>query len=263
MNIMLARVVRGVLHPAQDADNRPLRKKPSSLVYAVDDAPPPLVTLLNAVQHVGVIAINLVYPVLIFRAVDTPVEVVSSLLTMVIWTFALGTFLQVYRIGPVGTGFMCPATPTATYFAPSLLAVRLGGLPMVFGMTIFAGLLEAAIAPLLNRLRAIFPAEISGLVDPDDRLVGRHRRPAFDAWRDIAAVGTAEWCVAGITLAAMVILNVWGRGILRMFCALIGLAVGYVAAGFAGLLGECSRGRRRALGRPADARHCHGRSTRP
>src|SRR5258708_34525279 len=59
---------------------------------------------------------------------------------------------------------MCPATPTATYFAPSLLAVRLGGLPMVFGMTIFAGLLETAIAPLLNRLRAIFPPEISGLV---------------------------------------------------------------------------------------------------
>src|SRR5215204_3433213 len=164
MNVMLARVVRGALRPAQDVDKGPLRKKPSSLVYAVDDAPPPLVTLLNAVQHVGVIAINLVYPVLIFRAVDTPVEVVSSLLTMVIWTLAIGTFLQVYRIGPVGTGFMCPATPTATYFAPSLLAVRLGGLPMVFGMTIFAGLLEAAIAPLLNRLRAIFPPEISGLV---------------------------------------------------------------------------------------------------
>ena len=35
---------------------------------------------------------------------------------------------------------------------------------MLFGMTIFAGLLEAAIAPLLNRMRAIFPPEISGLV---------------------------------------------------------------------------------------------------
>ena len=73
---------------------------------------------------------------------DTPVDVVSSLLAMVIWSLAIGTILQVYRIGPVGTGFMCPATPTATYFAPSLLAVRFGGLPMLFGMTIFAGLLE-------------------------------------------------------------------------------------------------------------------------
>jgi xanthine permease XanP len=238
MNSMLAGVFRSALRPAQDAGKRPPRKKPPSLVYAVDDVPPPLVTLLNAVQHVGVIAINLVYPVLIFRAVDTPVEVVTSLLAMVIWSLAIGTFLQVYRIGPVGTGFMCPATPTATYFAPSLLAVRLGGLPMLFGMTIFAGLLEAAIAPLLNRLRAIFPPEISGLVI---LMIGMSAgvaglRSMLGA--DVAAVSTSEWCVAGITLATMVLLNVWGHGILRMVCALTGLAVGYVAAGFAGLLGQ-------------------------
>ena len=238
MNAMLAGVLRGVLRPAQDADKRPPRRKPASLVYAVDDVPPPLVTLLNAAQHVGVIAINLVYPVLIFRAVDTPVEVVSSLLAMVIWSLAIGTFLQVYRIGPVGSGFMCPATPTATYLAPSLLAVRLGGLPMVFGMTIFAGLLEAAIAPLLNRLRAIFPSEISGLVI---LMIGISAglsglRSMFGA--DIAPVSASEWWVAGITLAAMVLLNVWGGGILRMVCALAGLVVGYVAAGFTGLLGQ-------------------------
>jgi xanthine permease XanP len=238
MNVMLASVLRGVLRPARNADQHPPRKKPSSLVYAVDDVPPPLVTVLNAVQHVGVIAINLVYPVLIFRAVDTPVDVVSSLLTMVIWSLAIGTFLQVYRIGPVGTGFMCPATPTATYFAPSLLAVRLGGLPMVFGMTIFAGLLEAALAPLLNRLRAIFPSEICGLVILMIGMSAGISGLRTMLGPDIAAVATSEWCVAGITLAAMVVFNVWGSGMLRMVCALAGLAVGYVAAGLAGLFGQ-------------------------
>ena len=59
---------------------------------------------------------------------------------------------------------MCPATFTAAYFVPSLLAAKVGGPPLVFGMTIFAGLLETALAPLLNRLRAIFPPEISGLI---------------------------------------------------------------------------------------------------
>jgi xanthine permease XanP len=43
--------------------------------------------------------------------------------------------------------------------------------------------------------------------------------------------------VAGITLATMVALNVWGRGIARMLCALIGLLAGYIAAGLAGLIG--------------------------
>jgi NCS2 family nucleobase:cation symporter-2 len=238
MNAMFTGVLRGVFHPPPQASKGPPRKKPPSLVYAVDDVPPPLVTALNATQHVGVIAINLVYPVLIFRTVDTPVEVLSSLIAMVIWSLAVATFLQVYRIGPVGTGFMCPATPTATYFAPSLLAVRLGGLPLVFGMTVFAGLLETAIAPLLNRLRAIFPPEISGLVI---LMIGisvgvTGLRSLLGA--NVAAVDTSEWCVAGITLASMIILNVWGRGILRMVCALAGLAVGYVAAGLTGLLSQ-------------------------
>ena len=238
MNAMVTSVFRSVLRAAQDADKRPPRRKPSSLIYAVDDVPPPMVTLLNGAQHVGVIAINLVYPVLIFRAVDTPVDVVSSLLAMVIWSLAIGTFLQVYRFGPVGSGFMCPATPTATYLAPSLLAVRLGGLPMLFGMTIFAGLLEVAIAPLLEPFRAIFPSEISGLVI---LMIGISAglsglRSMFGA--NIAPVSVSEWWVAGITLAVMVLLNVWGGGILRMVCALMGLVVGYIAAGFTGLLGQ-------------------------
>ena len=97
MNGNLAGVLRGVLQPSPSVNKGPPRKKPASLVYAVDDVPPPLVTWLNAVQHVGVIAINLVYPVLIFRAADTPVGVMSSLLTMVIWSLAVGTFLQVPR----------------------------------------------------------------------------------------------------------------------------------------------------------------------
>jgi NCS2 family nucleobase:cation symporter-2 len=109
---------------------------------------------------------------------------------------------------------------------------------MVFGMTIFAGLLEAAIAPLLNRLRAIFPPEISGLVILMIGISAGVSGLRSMLGPDIAAVDTSEWCVAGITLAAMVILNVWGRGILRMVCALTGLAVGYAAASFAGLLGQ-------------------------
>jgi NCS2 family nucleobase:cation symporter-2 len=43
--------------------------------------------------------------------------------------------------------------------------------------------------------------------------------------------------VAGITLASMAILNIWGKGALRMLCALIGLGIGYVAAASAGLIG--------------------------
>jgi xanthine permease XanP len=213
-------------------------KKPLNIVYALDDSPPLHVIVLNGVQHVGLIAINLVYPLLVFRIADTPLPLVTNLLAIGMLVLGVATFLQVLRLGPVGSGYMCPATFSATYFAPSLLAAKLGGLPLVFGMTFFAGMLEAALAPLLNRLRSIFPPEVSGLVifmiGISAGIAGLRSLLGAQA----APVSATEWWVAGVTLATMAALNVWGRGITRMLCALVGLATGYSAAGFAGLIGS-------------------------
>src|SRR5262249_5494856 len=139
-------------------------KRPPELVYGLEEAPPPVVTMLLGVQHVGLIAINLVYPLLVFRVAGTPPHAVVDLIGAGMLVLAAATVLQARRGGPLGSRFMSPAVFTATYLGPSLTAAKVGGLPLVFGMTIFAGFLEAALAPLLNRLRPIFPPEISGLV---------------------------------------------------------------------------------------------------
>ncbi|HLH91660.1 MAG TPA: solute carrier family 23 protein [Xanthobacteraceae bacterium] len=212
-------------------------KKPATLIYGLEEMPPPFITISNGIQHVGLIAINLVFPLLVFRAAGTPLDLIGGLLSSGLVVLGIGTFLQAYRLGPIGSGYMCPSTFTATYLAPSLLAAKIGGLPLVFGMTLFSGVLEAAIAPLLNRLRAIFPPEISGLVI---LLIGMSI--GTSGLRLVLAPGAeplsgAEWLVAGATLVTMVGLNVWGVGTLRMLCALIGLVIGYIAAGFAGLFG--------------------------
>ena len=111
-------------------------KKPPNLVYGLGDTPPLGITLFNGIQHVGLIAINLVYPLLIFRAANTPVALVTNLMAVGMLVLGIATFLQVMRLGPVGSGYMCPATFTATYLGPALLAAKIGGLPMLFGMTL-------------------------------------------------------------------------------------------------------------------------------
>jgi xanthine permease XanP len=129
-------------------------------------------------------------------------------------------------------------TFSVTYLSPSLPAAKMGGLPLVFGMTIFAGVLETALAPLLNRLRAIFPPEVSGLVifiiGLSGGIAGLRTLFATNA----APVLTGEWIVGGFTLGTMIALNVWGKGPARMFCTLIGLVAGYAAAVAAGLIGS-------------------------
>jgi xanthine permease XanP len=211
-------------------------RKPAHITYAVEDSPPPLVMVLSGLQHVGVIAINLVYPLLVFRVVGAPIDLVASLLSTGMIVLAVATFLQAKRLGPIGSGYMCPATFTATYFGPSLLAAKVGGLPLVFGMTIFAGALEAAVAPLLNRLRAFFPPEVSGLVIFIIGLSGgiAGLRAVFGQGAEL--VLPSEWAIGVLTLGTMIVLNVWGTGAARMFCALMGLVVGYIVAAVAGLV---------------------------
>jgi len=211
-------------------------KRPQGLIYALEETPPPLLTALTGVQHVGLIAINLVYPLLVFRLGGMPPSVIAELLAMGMVVLAIATFLQARRVGALGSGFMCPATFTATYLGPSLLAVKTGGLSLLFGMTLFAGLLEAALAGFLHRLRAIFPTEVSGLVifmiGVTAGIAGLRSMLGGQA----QTVLHEEWWVAGFTLCAMIAFNVWGKGIARMLCALIGLVAGYVMAATLGLL---------------------------
>jgi xanthine permease XanP len=213
-----------------------VHKKPANIIYGLEESPPILVTVVSGLQLVGVIAINLVYPLLVFRALDAPIDLVTNLLSAGMLVLGAATFLQVLRLGPVGSGFMCPATFTATYLGPSLLAAKAGGLALLFGMTMFAGVVELALAPVLNRLRAIFPPEVSGLVIFIIGLTGGIAGLRTLFGQNAVPVLPAEWVVGVLTLGTMVALNVWGAGPARMFCALIGLVVGYVAAGLAGLI---------------------------
>jgi NCS2 family nucleobase:cation symporter-2 len=213
------------------ARRRPASKKPAELVYGVEDVPPLYVILLSGVQHVGLVTIFLIYPLLVVKEVGASMTLSANILSLALISLGLATFLQGLPKGPIGSGFLCPANHTAVYLAPSLAAVKLGGLPLLFGMTMFAGLVECILSPVLRRIRPLIPPELSGLVI---FFVGM--TVAAVGFRYIAGIGSAEpigregLIVAAVTLAVTAGLNVWAKGNARLFCALIGMAAGYVAA---------------------------------
>jgi xanthine permease XanP len=212
-------------------------KKPANLVYGVEEAPPPLVTLISAIQHVGVIAIFMIYPLIIGREAGVPADVISAMLRMGMLTLAVAVLLQALPRGPVGSRFLAPSIFTGVYLAPSLLAVKIGGLPLMWGMTIFGGLVEVALSRVWTRLRTFIPSETAGLVV---FLIGVIIGLA--ALRILVGEGTSgslsarDAMVAGLALGVMIALNIWNKGQLRLFCILIGMIVGYLAAAAAGLL---------------------------
>ena len=116
-----------------------------------------------------------------------------------------------------------------------MLAARIGGIPLVLGMTMCAGTFESLFSRALKRLRFMFPAEVTGLIVA---MVGITVIRLANSY--FLAVGESDQAkivfVSCLTLAVMVGLNVWSKGKLKMFCVLIGMGIGYAASYGLGIL---------------------------
>src|SRR5262245_41686339 len=129
-------------------DTRPdsTRKKPADLVHGLEDVPPPFVTGMVGLQHVSLVRIQLIYPALVLQMADLPPATSVNLLCLAMIALGIASILQSLPRGPVGSGFLCPSCHTGIFLEPSLAAMKLGGLPLVFGMTIMAGVLQTALS---------------------------------------------------------------------------------------------------------------------
>ncbi len=212
-------------------------KRPPTIIYGLDDKPPLAITILTGLQHAALLSIFLLFPVLACREAGLSPEKIIDVLSLSMLVIAIGPILQAFSRGPVGSGFLCPPSFTAAYLPASFLALKTGGLSLMFGMTIFAGLVEMALSRLLRRLRPFFPPEIAGfvvaMIGVTLGTLGLRSVVATDASGDLSFT---QLSVAGITLGTMIALNVWTKGALRLFCALIGMAIGYVVAAMIGIL---------------------------
>src|SRR5262252_2064411 len=210
---------------------RPARKKPGELVHGVDDVPAPIAIFFLGTQHVGLLRIQLIYPLLVIQLAGLSPEAAVNMLSLAMVALGIAAILQSLPAGPVGSRFLCPSCHSEILLEPSIAALKLGGLPLVFGMTMIAGAIQSALSPALRRIRPLLPPEIGGLVV---FFVGTS--VAAIGCRYILGVGAPQpvgrdyWLVGAITLATTVAFNVWGGWQLRIYCTMIGMAIGYAAA---------------------------------
>ena len=210
-------------------------RRPAELIYALDEIPPLPHLLGLGFQHVAVICPYLVMVALVAEAAKLPHTAAQSAISLAMIAVAFMTVLQSLRLGPVGSGYLCPPVVTAIYLPSSLSAAASLGISAVCGMVIFAGVCEIALASLVNHTRKLFPAVVSGVVIMAVGLeIGKiaagvlleHNAAHSD--QTVAAFATSL-----CTLASMASLAVWARGLPKLFCSLIGILVGYgVAAVF-------------------------------
>ena len=215
-----------------------MAKRPPNLTYAVDDDPPLPATLLLGLQHVFLIAISLIFPVVIVRSIGGSPEEAEFMVSMSMLAAGVGTILHALNRRGVGSGYLCPALCGPSFLSASLLAANVGGLHLLFGMTAVAGSFEVLLSRFLHRLRVLFPPEVTGLVVAmvgisviPTALANFMGRGGADAATEIP-----ELAVALLTLGTMVGISVWSRGRLRLYSVLVGMAMGYLASIHLGIL---------------------------
>jgi len=189
-----------------------------------------------ALQHAALVVIFLIVAVTVARLANLDPEAGQNLVSLTMIAGGLGAILQALAWRGIGSGYLVPPTTTTIFLPASSAALAMGGLPLLLGMTAYAGAVTAVLSQVIHRLRPLFPPEIAGFVV---LMVGLS--VVVLAMRYFLGIGlphqetTPSVLLAGFTLATMVALNVWGAPSVRLFSSLLGVTLGCLAAVATGL----------------------------
>jgi NCS2 family nucleobase:cation symporter-2 len=215
-----------------------MAKKPQDLIYGVDDKPPLLALLFLSIQHIFLMSSTLVLPVALVTQIGGTFEQVRSVVALTMMACGIGTILQAMRWKTLGSGFVCPNLCGPNFFMSSMEAAWLGGLPLMRGMTIVAGLVEAIFSRMVNKIKFLFPVEITGLVVlmVAEGLVPLGVSKFFGINYEGEPIHWMSVLVAAITLFIMVGVNIWGKGKIRLYSVLVGMFCGYILSFSTGII---------------------------
>lgn len=141
-----------------------MSKKPANLIYGVDESPGLGSLLLLGFQHIFVLSIAFIFPVVIVDAIGGTPDQAQELISTAMVATGIATILQGLNKGYIGSGYLCPLLNGPTFLSASLLTGKAGGLSLIFGMTAIGGAFESLFSLIVPRLRALFPAEVNGTI---------------------------------------------------------------------------------------------------
>jgi len=200
--------------------------------YSVNQVPPAGHLFISSIQHVLLMVISLVLPILFASQINGTAEFAATLIAFSMLAAGLGSIIQSVGLPFIGSGYLCPNVCGPSYFSLSLSAAWAGGLPLMRGMIIIAGLVEMAIAPIIQKLKRVFPTFIVGLVVAmvGVSIISQSITSFFGlAFRD-DAIQSLDIFVGMFSLMVMVLANLWGKGFVKMYCLLIGILSGWILA---------------------------------
>jgi xanthine permease XanP len=223
----------------------------AELIYGLNDKPPVAEAIFVAFQHVLAAFVGIITPPLIIcTSLGLDATNTSYIISMSLFASGLCTFIQCKKIGPVGSGLLSLQGTSFAFLGPILgvgaTAIQGGRSPqealaLIFGVCFFGSFVEIILSRFLHLMSKIITPVVSGTVVMIIGL-GLIKTGIVSLAGGVAAqkAGTfgsvQNLALGGIVLLIVVVLTVSGNRYLRMGAIAIGLAVGYIASIFLGLV---------------------------
>jgi xanthine permease XanP len=230
----------------------------SQLLYGLDDKPPIKDSIFVALQHVCAIFIPVVTPgLLITGALGLDPAKSAYILGMSLFISGLGTFIQIHRIGPIGSGLLSVQGTSFAFVTPILAVVaeslELGKTPdqtlsLVLGLCFFGSFIPIMMSRFLHLTRKIFTPLVTGTAVTLIGLClikvgmfymaggGKAKAIAAKVPESPQAFGSLQnWGLAMAVFAIVGICSASPNKYLRMGSVIIGLFTGFIISLFLGV----------------------------
>ncbi|HBW38961.1 nucleobase:cation symporter-2 family protein [Desulfosporosinus sp. BICA1-9] len=202
-------------------------------VAPVDEMLPAGKLFLYGLQHVlamyaGAVAV----PLIIAGAAGLTQAQTAFLINADLFTCGIATLLQTLGIWKIGIKIPVIQGVTFAAVTPMVIMAKSGGMTLIFGSVIVAGLFTFLVAPYFSKLIRFFPPIVTGTIIT---IIGVSLLPVGINWA-AGGVGNKNYgsltfiLVATIVLVAILLINKLFKGFVSHIAVLLGLLVGLVVA---------------------------------
>lgn len=211
----------------------------SDPIYSLDGKVPLQKAVPFGLQHILAMFVANIAPILIVAgAVKMPPEIASSLVQAAMIIAGIGTLVQLFPLWRLGSGLPIVMGISFTFVSTFCVVGAKYGYEAVVGAAVVGGILEGVLGLFAKYWRKIIPPIVSASVVT---AIGFSLLPiganSFGGGFGNPNFGDSKYIIVGtITLVACLAFNVLAKSFYKQLSVLFGLAVGYVAAYFYGMV---------------------------
>jgi len=209
--------------------------RPANLQFANQEKPPLLSVAVLASQHAAVVLINLVYLVIITKAMSLSPENEFAFLSTTLLVCGIATILQ----ARYGSGMLIVFHSNPIFIPMTIAAGVAEGAAGIAVFLITTGIIQFALGSRVGKLRMFFPPEVCGVVV---LMLGVSILP--NALRGVlsspSGMAMSQLDVAGLIVAACTVAiaaagSIWLKGMARFFSLFFGCIAGIMVASIVGI----------------------------